>query len=90
MVAVELSVVRGLLSPTSRAEVNALIAKLGPLPPVSDLLSRTLIEQMRHDKKARDNRIRYVLPTDIGATVTLEDVSDEELTVALRSCGIVN
>lgn len=90
MVASELSVARGLLSPASRDEANAVIAKLGPLPSVSDLYSRALVEQMRRDKKAGDNQVRFVLPTDIGATVTLDDISDQEVTAALRVCGIVN
>jgi 3-dehydroquinate synthase len=90
IVAADLSVARGLLSPACRGEINALVAKLGPLPPVSDLFSQPLIEQMRKDKKVRDNRIRYVLPTDIGATVTVDDISDEELTTALLKCGIIN
>jgi 3-dehydroquinate synthase len=88
MVASELSVARGLLSPASRDEINTVIAKLGPLPSVSDLFGRALIELMRHDKKVRNDRIRYVLPTDIGSTVTLDDLSDEELMTALRTCGI--
>jgi 3-dehydroquinate synthase len=90
MVAADVSVARGLLSPAGRDEVNAVIAKLGPLPSVSDLYSRALIEQMRRDKKARDNRVRFVLPTDIGAAMTVDDVSDEELTTALRNSGVAS
>lgn len=88
MVAAALAVRRGLLSTSGQTELNSIIAKLGPLPSVSDVFARAVIELMRHDKKVRDERIRMVLPTDIGATTTIDDVTDEELKVALASCGV--
>ena len=88
MVAADLAVGRGLLGPAQQASLNALIAKLGPLPTVSDVFPITVIDQMRRDKKVRDDRIRFILPTDIGATVTVDDISDDELKRSLQNCGI--
>ncbi len=90
LVAGEVAASRGLLAATAHAELNAMIAKLGPLPTVSDLFARAIVESMRSDKKAREGRIRMILPTDVGATVTLDDVTDDELKKALASCGVGN
>jgi 3-dehydroquinate synthase len=88
MVATDIAAGRGLVSAAQQAELNATIAKLGPLPTVSDLFPQMLIDQMRHDKKVRDTRIRFVLPTGIGGAVTVDDVGDEELKGALQHCGV--
>lgn len=90
MVAADLAEARGLMPPGRRADLGTLIAKLGPLPTVADLPRRAVIEQMRHDKKARDGKIRFVLPVEIGETVTVDDATDEELEAALQRCGVGN
>jgi 3-dehydroquinate synthase len=88
MVAADIAAGRRLLAAAKQAELNALIAKLGPLPPVSDVFAKAVIDQMRHDKKVRNDRVRFVLPTDIGTTVTVDDVNDDELRAALQHCGV--
>lgn len=88
MIAADVAASRSILSSASQAALTELITKLGPLPTVSDIFARPVLEQMRHDKKARDGRIRMVLPTGIGATVTVDDVTDSELRDALTRCGI--
>lgn len=88
LVAAELAVGRSQLDPGRQAELAALIARLGPLPVVSDLEPATVVDHMRRDKKARGDRIRFILPTDIGTTVTVDDVGEAELMRSLRRCGI--
>jgi 3-dehydroquinate synthase len=88
MVAAELAVARGVLDAAHQSALGRLIAKLGPLPMVSDLAPAALVEQMRHDKKVRGGRIRFVLPTGIGTTATVDDVSEEEMKRAFQRCGI--
>jgi 3-dehydroquinate synthase len=90
MVATEIAASRGILAATAHAELNAIVAKLGPLPTVSDLYAKGIVDAMRSDKKVRDGRIRMILPTDVGATTTVDDVSDDELKKALGSCGVGN
>ena len=88
MVAADVAAGRGLLSSTNQDALNSLIAKLGPLPAVSDLSTRAVADKMRSDKKAREGRVRMVLPTGIGSTTTVDDVTDEGLTASLHRCGI--
>jgi 3-dehydroquinate synthase len=79
---------RGVCSRDVQAEVAALIAQLGPLPPLSDLSATAQLELMRRDKKVAEGRLHVVLPTGIGSAVVVTDVSETELLTALRSLGL--
>ena len=58
-----------------RDALAALIMQLGPLPPVADLPAAQVLDVMRRDKKVVDGRLHFVLPTGIGATVIVDDVT---------------
>jgi 3-dehydroquinate synthase len=87
LAASELAVARGLLDADAHAALRALIMQLGPLPPVADLAVSDLLDSIRHDKKVADGRLHFVLPTGIGTTAIVDDVSAKELTAALRKIG---
>jgi 3-dehydroquinate synthetase len=42
---------------------------------------------MRHDKKVVSGRLHYVLPTAVGATAIVNDVTEKELKAALKAVG---
>ncbi len=42
-----------------------------------------ILEAMRHDKKMVAGRLHFVLPTAIGATAIVDDVTEKEMTKAL-------
>jgi 3-dehydroquinate synthase len=65
-----------------------LITKLGPLPSVADLPISDTIEAIRRDKKVVHGRLHFVLAIEIGATTTVDDVSEEELHAALVRLGL--
>ena len=88
LAAAELAVSRRLLPETDRAELAALIAKLGPLPSVSDLSVSQLVEAIRRDKKVLKGRLHVVLPTTIGKTTIVADVPERAFQRALRAIGI--
>ena len=88
LAAAELAVSRRLLPEADRAELAALIAQLGPLPSVSDLSVSQLIEAIRRDKKVLKGRLHVVLPTRIGKTIIVADVTERALQRALRAIGI--
>ena len=88
LAAAELAVSRRLLPEEDRAELAALIAQLGPLPSVSDLSVSQLIEAIRRDKKVLKGRLHVVLPTTIGKTTIVADVTERALQRALRAIGI--
>lgn len=87
IVAAELAFARGALAERDRRALGELIASLGPLPPIADVSSAQMLEAMQHDKKIVAGTLHFVLPTSVGATAIVEDVTTQEMTSALRSVG---
>jgi 3-dehydroquinate synthase len=88
LAASELAVARGALPEADRAALRALITRMGPLPAVADLSAGQIIEAIGRDKKVVAGRLHFVLPTAIGETTTVTDVSIEELARAAVSIGL--
>jgi 3-dehydroquinate synthase len=88
LVAAELGVRRGTFAPADRDALAALIAKMGPLPPLGDLSAGDLIQAMSRDKKVVAGTLHFVLPAGIGATRVVTDVTPGELTQALAAAGV--
>jgi 3-dehydroquinate synthase len=87
LVAATLAVRRGALAAGDRKALASLVASLGPLPPIADLEAAQMLEPMRHDKKVVAGRLHFVLPTAIGATAVVDDVTEAELIDALIEVG---
>jgi len=87
LVAAELARARGALADGDRKALADLIASLGPLPPVADLSGAQMLEAMQHDKKVVAGRLHFVLPTAIGATTIVDDVTEKELRAAMKQVG---
>jgi 3-dehydroquinate synthase len=87
LVAAQLAVSRGALAERDRKALADLVASLGPLPPIADLSSAQILDAIQHDKKVVAGRLHFVLPTAIGATTIVDDVSQEELEAALTGAG---
>jgi 3-dehydroquinate synthase len=87
LAAAELAVTRGVMADADRQALARLIAKLGPLPSVTDLRTKDLLEVMRRDKKVVDGRLHFVLTPRIGETRIVDDVSEKELAAALEKIG---
>jgi 3-dehydroquinate synthase len=87
LVAAELAVARGALAKQNQAALADLIASLGPLPAIADVSATELLEAMKHDKKVLAGRLHFVMPTAIGATTIVDDVSEAEMKSALRKVG---
>jgi 3-dehydroquinate synthase len=88
LVAAELAVARGVMPAQDRDALHALIVKMGPLPPISDLDAAQVVEAIARDKKVIDGTLHYVLPAGIGATLIATDVTAVELADALRRVGL--
>lgn len=84
----DIGVRRGVFDEAERSALAKLITRLGPLPAVRDLSAQALVEAMRRDKKVRDGRLHVVLPTGIGATEIVDDVTGDEFTRSLRAIGV--
>jgi len=87
LVAAEIAVGRGALADRDRQALADLIASLGPLPPIADLSPAQMIEAMQHDKKVVNGRLHFVLPTMVGATTIVDDVTEKEIRDALKRVG---
>lgn len=88
LVAAELAVSRGLLSEDDRSALTALVSSLGPLPPIADVSMAQTLEAMQHDKKMVAGTLHFVLPTAIGATRIVGDITTEEIAAALARVGV--
>jgi 3-dehydroquinate synthase len=86
-VAAELAASRGALAKSDQAALVEVIARMGPLPPIGDVASGELVDAMKHDKKMLAGRLHFVLPTAIGATTIVDDVTEKEMKTALKATG---
>jgi 3-dehydroquinate synthase len=87
LVAAQLATTRRILAESDQAAMANLIASLGPLPPIADLPSGPIIDAMRHDKKVVGGRLHFVLPTAIGRTTIVDNVTTKEIRDALKRVG---
>jgi 3-dehydroquinate synthase len=88
MAASALGVARGVLAAADRDALRALITQMGPLPPVGDLSASQLLEAVARDKKVVAGTLHFVLPTGIGTTTTVRDVTMPEIAQAAREIGL--
>ena len=88
LAAADLAVARGALAETERQALATLITKLGPLPPIADLPIGEIMEAIKRDKKVVNGRLHFVICIEIGATMTIDDVTEDELRAVLRRLGL--
>jgi 3-dehydroquinate synthase len=74
----------GLTRARDVSRIVALIERLGPLPDWPKISDASLIEAMRTDKKARGNKLRFVLSKRIGKAATYENVPLDAVKHALH------
>ena len=88
LVAAELGAGRGLLDKCDHTALTELIARMGPLPSVTDLSASEVLETMKRDKKVVAGRLHMVLPDGLGGTVIVDDVTEKETRRALTTIGV--
>lgn len=86
--AADLAVARGALANRERQALVKLITQLGPLPPIADLSASDVLEAIRRDKKVVHGRLHFVIAIQIGATMTIDDVTEDELKAVLGRLGL--
>ena len=86
MVAVAaLAVQRGVLAPSDAERQQRLIERVGLPSHWPDLDPDQVLETLQGDKKVRNGRLRFVLPSRIGAVSIVDDVSRDEIKACLMS-----
>jgi 3-dehydroquinate synthase len=88
LAAADLGVARGAFAERERQSLAQLIAQLGPLPTVSDLRTDEILDAIRRDKKVINGRLHFVLAIEVGATTTVDDVTEDELRDVLKRLGL--
>jgi 3-dehydroquinate synthase len=88
LVAAELGKARGALADRDGQALADVITSLGPLPPIGDIPAGAMLEAMQHDKKVVGGKLHYVLPTAVGATTIVDDVTEKEFRAALKRVGV--
>ena len=77
-----LSHARGLIDASLVATHRDILTRIGLPTTYEQGHFEELLDGMRHDKKNREGRIRFVALTGIGQTTRLEDATEEELRAA--------
>jgi 3-dehydroquinate synthase len=80
----ELSLAMGLWSAQDQARQRAVIAAAGLPMAWPDLDPAAVLQCLQGDKKVRDGRVRFVLPTGIGRVEIRNDVSPSTVVEALQ------
>jgi 3-dehydroquinate synthase len=88
LAAADLAVARGALAERERQALARLITELGPLPAIADLSTDEVLEAIRRDKKVVNGKLHFVIAIQIGATMTIDDMTEEELKSVLGRLGL--
>ena len=88
LAAAHIAVRRRMFSLPNEAALANLIGKLGPLPQVGDLSTLAIVAAVHRDKKVIKGRLHMVLPTAVGKTKIVGDVTDREIIRSLKKIGI--
>jgi 3-dehydroquinate synthase len=88
LAAARLSTRRGLMSAQDEGRLQTLVARLGPLPSVTDLKAGDALDLIGHDKKVVRGRLHMVLSRGLGTTEIVSDTTAAELRAAMRAIGM--
>ncbi|HET7846223.1 MAG TPA: 3-dehydroquinate synthase, partial [Acidimicrobiia bacterium] len=84
--ATRLSHRKGLASADLVDRVDGLVRHIGLSPRVpASIEPSEILKGMRHDKKRRQSRLRFVLLKDVGEPVISDDVEDSDVFEVLES-----
>lgn len=64
------------------------VEHLGPRPRLSDLSADKILASLKHDKKAKQGRVPFVLPTRVGEVVVRSDVEPPDVRLALKAMAV--
>ena len=88
LAALSIGAARGVTPIALYEEIQALIARLGPLPEVSDISAKAVLAAIGRDKKIVAGTLHFVAATSRGHTTTLTDVSEKEIRAAVKTLGL--
>jgi 3-dehydroquinate synthase len=74
--AAQIAAAVGKLDQTGAKRIGQVTLALGPLPRL-EVRARSVVRRLRSDKKTRNRRVHFVLPTEIGKVEVVDDVPEE-------------
>src|SRR6202034_4943235 len=83
LAALQIAVARRTVNSAQAQRIEQTIHAYGPLPPFRSTPAK-LREAAGRDKKNRAGTRRFILPKGIGNAIVVEDVSESELSDAIR------
>lgn len=75
LAAARISIEMGILAPGELVRLESLIKKAGLPTKAPDLDLERLVSVMKHDKKVRQGKVRFILPRSLGEVFITDDVS---------------
>lgn len=82
--ACKIAVIRGMIGQKALDRLEKVLDGLGLATREHGLNAKQLLPIMLHDKKARAGKLRFVLPTAIGAVAIADDVAEDHISQAIR------
>ena len=79
-----IAVKMGLLTDNDSSKIIACIESYGLLKPLAVFDNKQIINRLYSDKKVKDGKIRFILPTAIGSVVISEDVTESLIIESLN------
>ncbi len=80
-----IAVNRGLLPAVHAEHIEALLTKLALPVRIAGIDNAAIIDLMGRDKKTLAGQVRMILPADLGAVVIVNDITTDEITLALNA-----
>ncbi|HZS10371.1 MAG TPA: 3-dehydroquinate synthase [Blastocatellia bacterium] len=74
----------GIIPPAESRAIRSGVDALGPLPAISDLRPRDILQAMAHDKKVAHGKIPFILPVAIGEVIVRDDIPPTIIRTALK------
>jgi 3-dehydroquinate synthase len=84
VMASRLAVALGLVASDHAEQIERLIRRCGPFPPLTDVSENDVLRAMTRDKKARGGQITFVLPHRIGEVGFYRDVPRRAVKLVVR------
>lgn len=88
LAAADISRQRQLISAIELETMREAIRSLGPMPAVTDLRIKDALAAMTLDKKVVGGTLHFVAAKGLGATMSISDVTTDELRDALKGIGL--
>jgi 3-dehydroquinate synthase len=83
--ATKLAEITGRLGASDAACIHDVINRYGPIPPVSGIGSRNLLDRLASDKKTIRGKVHFVLPVRIGDVAIVSGIEDRAILESIEA-----